>query len=72
MRVLVTGATGFTGGYLAATLAARGDEVRALVRPQCRARFEASTLPGLGVSAVEGDLLDLESVRRATEGVTRV
>ncbi|MGH9383641.1 MAG: NAD-dependent epimerase/dehydratase family protein [Vicinamibacterales bacterium] len=72
MRVLVTGATGFTGGYLAATLAARGDEVRALVRPQSRARFEASTLPGLGVSAVEGDLLDLESVRRATEGVTRV
>ena len=33
MRVLVTGATGFTGGHLARALAARGDHVRALVRP---------------------------------------
>jgi dihydroflavonol-4-reductase len=29
----VTGAAGFTGGHLARTLAARGDHVRALVRP---------------------------------------
>jgi dihydroflavonol-4-reductase len=29
----VTGATGFTGGHLARALAARGDHVRALVRP---------------------------------------
>ena len=36
----MTGATGFTGGHLAATLAARGDEVRALVRPKSRARFD--------------------------------
>jgi dihydroflavonol-4-reductase len=68
VRVLVTGATGFTGGHLAATLAARGDEVRALVRPKSRARFDASTLPSLGVSAAEGDLADLDSVRRATAG----
>ena len=32
LRVLVTGAAGFTGGHLARTLAARGDHVRALVR----------------------------------------
>ncbi len=69
MRVLVTGATGFTGGHLAVTLAARGDEVRALVRPKSRARFEASTLPRKGVIAVEGDLLDAGAVQRAANGV---
>jgi len=33
LRVLVTGATGFTGGHLARSLAARGDQVRVLLRP---------------------------------------
>ena len=69
MKVLVTGATGFTGGHLAATLAARGDEVRALVRPRSRAKFDASGLPSKGVTAVEGDLADAGAVRRAAEGV---
>ena len=65
----MTGATGFTGGHLALTLAARGDEVRALVRPKSRARFEASKLPRKGVIAVEGDLLDPAAVQRAADGV---
>ena len=69
MNVLVTGATGFTGGHLAATLAARGDEVRALVRPKTRARFDRSPLAGAGVTAVEGDLTNLASMRRAMPGV---
>jgi nucleoside-diphosphate-sugar epimerase len=69
VRVLVTGATGFTGGHLALTLAARGDEVRALVRPRSRARFDASTLPRKGVIAVDGDLLDPAAVQRAADGV---
>ena len=72
MRVLVTGATGFTGGHLAQTLAARGDEVRALVRPASRARFEASRLPRKGVIAVDGDLLDAAAVQRAADGVDLV
>jgi len=72
VRVLVTGATGFTGGHLALTLAARGDDVRALVRPKSRARFEASTLPRKGVIAVEGDLLDAGAVQRAANGVNVV
>ena len=69
MNVLVTGATGFTGGHLAATLAAKGDSVRALVRPRSRARFDRSPLPAAGVTAVEGDLTNAASLRRAAEGV---
>ena len=69
MKVLVTGATGFTGGHLAATLAARGDEVRALVRPKSRARFDRSPLSAAGVTAAEGDLTNAASMRRATEGI---
>ena len=69
MKVLVTGATGFTGGHLAQHLAARGDEVKALVRPRSRARFDASPLPKHGIVAVEGDLGDAAAVRRAAEGV---
>ncbi len=69
MKVLVTGATGFTGGHLARTLAGRGHEVRALVRPRSRARFDQSPLAAAGVRAVEGDLGDRASVTRAAEGV---
>ena len=69
MKVLVTGATGFTGGHLAAMLADRGDEVRALVRPRSRARFEASPLPAKGVVAIEGDLTDAGAMTRAAAGV---
>jgi nucleoside-diphosphate-sugar epimerase len=69
VTVLVTGATGFTGGHLAATLARQGDGVRALVRPKSRARFDRSPLPAAGVQAVEGDLGDRAALMRATEGV---
>jgi nucleoside-diphosphate-sugar epimerase len=69
VSVLVTGATGFTGGHLAATLARRGETVRALVRTRSRARFDGSPLPALGVQAVDGDLGDPASVRLAAEGV---
>ena len=69
MSVLVTGATGFTGGHLAATLARGGETVRALVRSRSRARFDRSPLPALGVEPVEGNLGDPASVRRAADGV---
>ncbi|MDP1571241.1 MAG: NAD-dependent epimerase/dehydratase family protein [Vicinamibacterales bacterium] len=69
MKVLVTGATGFTGGHLARTLAARGDEVRALVRPKSLARFATSDAAAAGVAALPGDLSDSDAVREAVDGV---
>ena len=69
MKVLVTGATGFTGGHLARQLAARGNEVRALVRAKSLARFAASVLPAAGITAIEGDLLAPDALVRACDGV---
>ena len=72
MTVLVTGATGFTGGHLAAGLKQCGHTVRALVRPRSLEKFRASSLAQLGIDAVEGDLTDPESVARAAVGATVV
>jgi len=72
VTVLVTGATGFTGGHLAATLARRGETVRALVRPKSLSKFKGSPLAASGVTAVAGDLLDGEAVARAADGVSVV
>jgi dihydroflavonol-4-reductase len=69
VNVLVTGATGFTGGHLAASLARRGYRVRALVRPKSWDRFRASSLHGAGVEGLRGDLTDADSLARAAEGV---
>jgi dihydroflavonol-4-reductase len=69
VKVLVTGATGFTGGHLARHLIAAGDEVRALVRPRSRVRFDRSPLPSDGVTPCIGDLMDAAAIRRAVDGV---
>ena len=42
MKVLVTGATGFTGGHLARRLRAHGDTVRVMVRDVARAESLAA------------------------------
>jgi nucleoside-diphosphate-sugar epimerase len=68
VNVLVTGATGFTGGHLAAGLARRGHRVRALVRSRSLERFAGSAAAAAGVDAVAGDLVDRESVARAVIG----
>ncbi len=63
MRVLVTGATGFTGGHLARALAAGGDDVRALVRTT------DAGLAAAGIEMISGDLRDSAAVRRAAADV---
>ena len=68
MKVLVTGATGFTGGHLATTLARRGYDVRALVRPRSAERFARSEVAAAGVTRCDGDLTDAEAVARAAHG----
>jgi dihydroflavonol-4-reductase len=65
---LVTGATGFIGGQVAADLMAHGWSVRALVRPESRG---SGRLPA-GCEPAEGDLLDAPAVRRAVRDVDAV
>ena len=65
MRVLVTGATGFTGGHLARALAGRGYYVRALVRDASR----AAALGDCGVDLVAGDIRDQAAVRVACRDI---
>jgi len=67
-RTLVTGATGFIGSHLVRALAARGDELRLLVRAASRLEH----LQGVEFEVVTGDVLDRDSVRRALKGADRV
>ncbi|MFD4656014.1 condensation domain-containing protein [Kitasatospora sp. NPDC058444] len=65
--VLLTGATGGVGAAVLQELIAQGRPVRVLVRP------ESAHLPALnGAEVAEGDLGDLDSLRRAVDGVDAV
>jgi nucleoside-diphosphate-sugar epimerase len=65
VRVLVTGAAGFTGGHLARALVARGYQVRALVRQQ----IQANELGTSGIESTIGALEDQSAVERAVKDV---
>ncbi|CUJ32662.1 SDR family oxidoreductase [Achromobacter kerstersii] len=64
MTILVTGATGTVGRQVVEQLAKRGADVRALVRDPAKANFAK------GVGVVQGDLLDVDSVRTAFSGIS--
>ena len=64
MTILVTGATGTVGRIVIEQLVKRGADVRALVRDPSKASFPAS------VNVVQGDLLDVDSLRNAFAGVS--
>jgi len=63
VRVLVTGATGFTGGHLARTLALRGYQVRAFQRDVAR----KADMPGIELAI--GDLRDRAALARAVTDI---
>ena len=67
-RILVTGATGFTGGHLCERLTREGHHVRAVVRDENR----CSQLRCWGVEIVRGDLREPESLKEAVKGVDLV
>ena len=65
MRVLLTGAAGFSGIEGARRLATAGHSARVLIRRPSRSRV----LTGLNVEPVFGDLVSVPSLERAVEGV---
>jgi dihydroflavonol-4-reductase len=64
MLVFVTGSTGFVGSHVAKQLAARGADLRLLVRPTSR----TENIAALKADLVTGDLRDPESMKRAMQG----
>jgi farnesol dehydrogenase len=61
-QVFVTGATGFIGSYLVRKLAENGSKVIGLARNLSKEKFEHPN-----VSYKQGDILDLESLKKASE-----
>ena len=67
-KILITGATGDTGGYAIERLLHKGHQVRALVH---RLDDRSQRLQDKGVEVVAGDYLDLDAMRAAVKGVRR-
>lgn len=64
MTILVTGSTGTIGTQVLNFLDGHGADIRALTRSPEKAEFPA------GVTAVKGDLADIDSIRAALDGVS--
>ena len=68
MKVFLTGATGFVGSHVAREVAARGAELRLLVRRTSN----LANLESLAAETVTGDLLEPETLRVAVRGCDAV
>ena len=68
MKVLVTGATGFLGGWLVRRLLDEGIEVRIIKRPSS----QLDEIEGLSLDIVPGDVTDEASLQEACKGVDSV
>jgi dihydroflavonol-4-reductase len=66
--ILVTGATGHIGNVLVRKLLARGESVRVLALP----KEDCTSLEGLHLDCVWGDVLNLESLAAACQGIRLV
>ncbi len=66
--ILVVGATGYLGREATKLLLNRGEQVRVLARTPAK----ATDLEQLGAEVVQGDLIDLPSLKRACAGVRSV
>lgn len=64
MTILVTGATGRVGRHVVDQLVKRGAAVRVLTRDAAKASFPD------GVDVAQSELLDIDSLRKAFDGVT--
>lgn len=64
MEILITGATGFVGSHVADRLVELGHTVRALTRSTSSTKWLADK----PIKVVQGNMLDIESLREAVEG----
>lgn len=64
MTILVTGATGRVGRQVVSQLLKRKASVRVLVRDPSKANLPAD------VEVVQGDMLDIDALRAAFDGIT--
>lgn len=67
-QILITGATGTTSQYAIQHLVNKGIKVRAMVRTIDE---RSDNLKDLGVEIVQGDFMDIHSLRNALDGIKR-
>ena len=68
--ILITGATGFLGSYLAKDLIRKGEKVRGLKR--AGSRFDLLGEYASQIEWVEADLLDVTSLENAVDGIEHI